>query len=97
VSAPAFTKNPKVIISTIVVVWIAYILYWDYRHLTPIRIKLLPFKGPYNVNVSSVMAVSAIFGIIATIVVQYFWRRGRRSKDGSVSATTAGSSSKTVA
>ena len=95
-SAPAFTKNPKIIISTIVVVWIAYIFYWDYRHLTPIQIKLLPFKDPYNVNVSSVMAVSAIFGVIATIVVQYFWRR-RRSKYGSVSATTAGSSSKTVA
>ena len=96
-SVPAFAKNPKVIISTIVVAWTAYILYWDYVHLTPIQIKLLPFKDPYNVNVSSVIAISAICGVVATIVVQYFWRRGRRSKYGSASATAAGSSTKTVA
>ena len=40
-AAPAFVKNPKFIGATIIVLWVAYVVYWNYR-LEPINIQLLP-------------------------------------------------------
>ncbi len=81
---PDFVKSPKFIISTIVVVWVAYIL-WANFQLEEIRIHLIPFLATLNFNVSAVIVGSAISGAIATLVVQWLWRR-RSSKKASESA-----------
>lgn len=93
-SAPAFAKNPKFIGGVIVILWVAYVVYWNHR-LDPIQIQLFPFIKPAQLNVSSVIVGAAVFGCLATLAVQFLWRRGR-SKNGST-ASTAPASSKTVA
>src|SRR5512146_1349375 len=95
VAAPAFVKNPKFIGGTIVVLWVAYVVYWNHR-LDPINIQLFPFIKPAQLNVSSVLVGAALFGCLATIAVQFLWRRGR-SKNGSAESTAPADSSKTVA
>ena len=95
---PAFVKNPKFIGGAIVVLWVVYVVYWNHR-LDPIDIQLLPFLKPAQLKVSSVIIGAAIFGCVATLAVQFLWRRGR-SKNGSVapSASAAPSAStRTVA
>ena len=94
-AAPAFVKNPKFIGATIVVLWLAYVIYWNYR-LDPIDIRLFPFLKPLQLNVSSVIAGSAIFGSLLTIVVQFLWRKGRSKNGADVSVAPPGSS-RTVA
>ncbi len=94
-AAPAFVKNPKFIGGVIVVLWVAYVVYWNYR-LTPIYIQLFPFLKPAQLSVSSVIIGAALFGCLATIAVQFLWRRGR-SKNGSAASTAAADSNKTVA
>src|SRR5689334_21737657 len=64
VATPAFVKNPKFIGGTIVVLWVAYVVYWNHR-LDPIDIQLLPFLKPAQLNVSSVIVGAAIFGCAA--------------------------------
>ncbi len=94
-AAPAFAKNPKVIAGVIVVLWLAYVIYWNYQ-LDPIRIQLFPFIRPAQLSVSSVIIGAAVFGCVVTLLSQFLWRRGR-SKNGSVAATLPADSSKTVA
>jgi hypothetical protein len=94
VSVPAFAKNPKVIGGVIVVLWLAYLIYWNYQ-LDPIRIQLVPFVRPAQLSVSSVIIGAAVFGCIATLVIQFLWRR--RSKNGSVASTEPIANNKTVA
>jgi hypothetical protein len=95
VAAPAFVKNPKFIGGAIVVLWVAYVVYWNYR-LSPIDIQLFPFLKPAQLRVSSVVIGSALFGCLVTLAVQFLWRRGR-SKNGSAASTAPADSSKTVA
>ncbi|HVA40375.1 MAG TPA: hypothetical protein VNF49_06905 [Candidatus Binataceae bacterium] len=94
-AAPAFVKNPKFIGGTIVVLWVAYVVYWNYR-LNPIDIQLLPVLKPAQLSVSSVIIGAALFGCLATLAVQLLWRRGR-SKNGSAASTAPADSSNTVA
>jgi hypothetical protein len=95
VSAPAFAKNPRFIIGVIVVLWLAYIIH-SAIHVSPVQIKLIPFLVAFQINVSALIVASAIFGCVATLVIQWLWRR-RRSKNGSVSAVAPAASSNTVA
>jgi hypothetical protein len=95
VAAPAFVKNPKFIGGTIVVLWVAYVVYWNYR-LNPIDIQLFPLLKPAQLSVSSVIIGAALFGCLATIAIQFLWRRGD-SKNGSVASTAPPDSTKTVA
>ena len=97
-AAPAFVKNPKFIGGTIVVLWVVYVVYWNHR-LNPIDIQLFPFFKPAQLNVSSVIIGAGVFGCIATLAIQFFWRRGR-SKNGSAAAspsTAPPDSNRTVA
>lgn len=94
-SAPAFAKNPKFIGGVIVILWVAYVVYWNHR-LDPIQIQLFPFIKPAQLNVSSVIVGAAVFGCLATLAVQFLWRRGR-SKNGSAVSAAPAESSKTVA
>jgi hypothetical protein len=95
VAAPAFVKNPRFIGSAIVFLWVAYVVYWNYR-LDPINIQLMPFVKPLQVRVSSVIVGAAVFGCLSTLAIQFLWRRGR-SKNDSVTSTAPADSSKTVA
>jgi hypothetical protein len=95
VAAPSFVKNPKFIGGAIVILWVIYVVYWNYR-LSPIDIQLFPFLKPVQLSVSSVIIGSALFGCLATVVVQFLWRRGR-SKNGSAASTAPAGNSKTVA
>jgi hypothetical protein len=95
VAAPAFAKNPKFIGGAIISLWVAYIVYWNHR-LNPIDIQLVPFVKPAELNVSSVIIGAALFGCVATLAVQFLWRRGG-SKSGSVASTASADSTKTVA
>lgn len=92
--APAFAKSPKVIFSAIVIAWLAYIVYSNFQ-LDPVQIHLLPFAATLQFKVSAIVLGSALFGVVATLSVQFFWRR--QSKPTSVIVTTPVSSSKTVA
>jgi len=95
VAAPAFVKNPKFIGGAIVVLWVAYVVYWNYR-LSPIDIQLFPFIKPAQLSVSSVIIGAAIFGCLGTLAVQFLWRRGR-SKNGSAASAAPATSTNTVA
>jgi hypothetical protein len=82
---PAFLKNPRFIISAIVVAWIAYVIYFNSR-LDPIQIKLLPFVD-LQINVSAVILGGMIVGAILAVWAQAIWRRWRASTNAPVSAT----------
>lgn len=94
-AAPAFVKSPKFIGGAIVFLWVAYVVYWNHQ-LNPIEIQLFPFLKPAQLNVSSVIVGAALFGCLAALMIQYFWRRGR-SKNGSTASTAPGASTNTVA
>jgi hypothetical protein len=71
---PAFAKNPKVIIGTIVVLWVAYIIYANFQPKV-VDFYLLPFGVIIQFKLSSVIIGAAIFGVLATLIIQYLWRR----------------------
>ena len=71
---PAFAKNPKFIFGTIVVLWVAYIVYANFRP-QPVDFYLLPFGVVIQFKLSTVIIGAAIFGVLATLIIQYFWRR----------------------
>ncbi|MGO9449897.1 MAG: hypothetical protein ACLQDV_02450 [Candidatus Binataceae bacterium] len=88
---PSFLKNPKFIIGTIVVLWVAYIVYNNLEK--SVDFHLLPFNAlTLQLRVSAIVIGSAVFGAIVTLVIQFLWKR--RSKNGS---STAPASSSTVA
>ncbi len=94
---PAFAKNPKFIIGTLVVLWVAYVIYEGFQ-LEPIKIKLLPFAATIDFRVSAVIIGSMLFGSIATLVIQWFWRRPSNSSSvASAPTSTSGPRSSTVA
>lgn len=76
---PDFAKNPKVIGSTIVILWLAYVIYANFQ-LAPIEIKILPFIATLSFRVSAVIIAAILFGVIATLAVQFLWKRS--SKNG---------------
>ena len=71
---PAFAKNPKIIIGTIVVLWVAYILYANFQPKV-VDFYLLPFGVIIQFKLSSVIIGAALFGVLATLTIQYLWRR----------------------
>jgi hypothetical protein len=72
---PAFAKNPKVIIGTIVVLWVAYIIYANF-HVDMVTFYLLPFNVlKLQLKLSAVIIGAAIFGAVAALVIQWLWRR----------------------
>ena len=82
---PAFVKSPRFIISAIMVLWIAYVIYANHR-LDPIQIKILPFVD-LQFNVSAVIIGAMVVGALIAIWVQSMWRRWRASRNAAVSAT----------
>ena len=92
---PAFAKNPKFIIGTLVVLWVAYIIYANFQ-IEMVTFYLLPFNIlKLQLRLSAVIIGAAIFGVVATLVIQMLWRRP--SKNGSSMPASTPPSSKTVA
>ncbi len=71
---PAFAKNPKFIIGSLVVLWVAYIIYANFQPKT-VDFYLLPFGVIIQFKLSSVIIGAAIFGVLATLTIQFMWRR----------------------
>ena len=94
---PAFAKNPKFIIGTIVVLWVAYVIYANYQPKM-VDFYLLPFGVILQFKLSSVIIGAAIFGVVATLVIQWLWRRPSNSSSSATApASPSGPSSSTVA
>jgi hypothetical protein len=92
---PAFAKNPKFIIGTLVILWVAYIIYANFQ-IEMVTFYLLPFNIlKLQLRLSAVIIGAAIFGVVATLVIQMLWRRP--SKNGSSMPAATPPSSKTVA
>ena len=71
---PAFVKNPKFIIGTIVVLWVAYVIYANFQ-IDMVTFYLLPFNIlKLQLRLSAVIIGAAIFGAVATLVIQWLWR-----------------------
>jgi hypothetical protein len=82
---PAFAKNPKVIIGTLVVLWVAYVIYANFQ-IEMVTFYLLPFNIlKLQLRLSAVIIGAAIFGAVATIVIHWLWTR----PSNSVSAAAA--------
>jgi hypothetical protein len=82
---PAFAKNPKFIIGTIVVLWVLYVLYANFQ-IDMVTFYLLPFNIlKLQLRLSAVIIGAAIFGSVATIVIHWLWTR----PSNSVSAAAA--------
>jgi len=86
---PSFLKNPKFIVGTIVVLWVIYVIYNNLEKSVDFR--LLPFNIlTLQLRVSAVVVASALFGALATIVIQFLWKR--RSKNAVSPASVTSSS-----
>jgi hypothetical protein len=83
---PAFAKNPKVIIGTLVVLWVAYIIYANFQ-IEMVTFYLLPFNIlKLQLRLSAVIIGAAIFGAVATIVIHYLWVRPSNTASATVTA-----------
>ena len=83
---PAFAKNPKVIIGTLVVLWVAYIIYANFQ-IEMVTFYLLPFNIlKLQLRLSAVIIGAAIFGAVATIVIHWLWFRPSNSVSSAVTA-----------
>jgi hypothetical protein len=92
---PAFLKNPKFIISAIIVAWLAYVIYAN-SELEPVSFRMLPFGVQLSINVSGLVVACLIAGSVLTLAGQWLWRRWRASSHDSVSATASESSTSAV-
>ena len=82
---PAFAKNPKFIIGTLVVLWVVYVIYANFQ-IDMVTFYLLPFNIlKLQLRLSAVIIGAAIFGSLATIVIHWLWVR---SANSSVAVTT---------
>ena len=95
---PDFVKTPKFIISTIVVLWVLYIIYANFQ-VDTVKFYLLPFGIlTLQLKLSAIVIGSALFGAGALFAIQYFWRRGSSKPTLSSNATVSvPPSSKTIA
>lgn len=71
---PAFAKNPKFIIGTIVVLWVLYVIYANFQ-FDLIKFYVLPFGVFIGVKLSTLIIGAMIFGSLATLIIQWLWRR----------------------
>ena len=83
---PAFAKNPKVIIGTLVVLWVVYVIYANFQ-IEMVTFYLLPFNIlKLQLRLSAVIIGAAIFGAVATIVIHWLWMRPSNSVSSTASS-----------
>jgi len=76
-----FWKRPKFWIGFILILWALYIVYANFQ-LSPVEIRLIPFFATLQLKISAIIIGSTIVGCVATLVIQFFWRRRGASKAG---------------
>jgi hypothetical protein len=85
---PAFAKSPKFIISTIVVLWVVYVIYANFQ-IDMVTFYLLPFNVmTLKLRLSAVIIGAALFGSIATIVIHWLWVRPSNSSSAVTTPTS---------
>ena len=83
---PAFAKNPKFIIGTLVILWVAYIIYANFQ-IEMVTFYLLPFNIlKLQLRLSAVIIGSALFGAVAAIVIHWLWFRPSNSASSAATA-----------
>jgi hypothetical protein len=92
---PAFLKRPRFWVALVIVAWLAYVIWANFEQPN-LNIYVIPWVT-LQVKVSAIILGSAIIGAVLTLVIQFFWRRWRSSKNGSQSAAASAASNKTVA
>ncbi len=80
---PAFVKTPRFILATILLLWVLYMIFANYR-VNVIEFHLVPLVKVVT-SVSSLILASAIFGAGVTLLIQWLWRRDVNS----ISSVTA--------
>ena len=90
-----FWKQPKFWAAAIIVLWLAYIIGANLEQI--VTIHLIPLLVQPNLKVSTIVVFSAIVGVALTLLIQYYWRRFRASKNSAPSAPAPGASSSTIA
>ncbi len=75
---PAFAKNPKFIIGTLVVLLVIYVVLANTQP-QPVTIYLFPHFVKLQIQLSAIIIGSAIFGAIAAIVIHWLWRRSSKN------------------
>jgi hypothetical protein len=83
---PAFAKNPKVIIGTLVFLWVAYVIYANFQ-IEMVTFYLLPFNIlKLQLRLSAVIIGAAIFGAVAAIVIHWLWVRPSNSSSSAATS-----------
>ncbi len=76
-TVPKFAKNPRLIIGVLVGLWLAYLI--DANLDQAVVIALLPWVK-FQFRLSLVIVVCIVFGALATLFIQYLWRKRHASK-----------------
>lgn len=90
-----FWKQPKFWATAIIILWIAYVIGANLEQIVTIHI--IPLLVQPQLEVSTIVVFSAIVGAALTLIIQYYWRRSRASKNAAQSAPASGASSSTIA
>ena len=90
-----FWKQPKFWLAAVLVLWLAYVIGSNLEQIVTLHI--IPWLLQPQLKVSTIFILSAIFGALLTLGLQFMWRKGRSSKNASQSTAASGASSSTVA
>jgi hypothetical protein len=90
-----FWKQPKFWGAAVIVLWLSYVIGANLAQMVTIHV--VPWLVQPMLKVSSIVIASALVGAGLTLLVQYYWRRFRTSKNASQSTPAPGASSSTVA
>jgi hypothetical protein len=90
-----FWKRPKFWVNLVLIVWLAYLIGSNIGLSVPLH--LVPLLAIVTVQVSTIIALSILFGVVGMLWVQFLWRRWRSSNQASQSTAAPGSSRSTAA
>ena len=88
-----FWKQPKFWLAAILVLWLAYVIGSNLEQVVTVHI--VPWLLQPYLKVSTIVIISAIFGVVVTLGIQFMWRRS--SKLAAQSNAAPGASSSTIA
>jgi hypothetical protein len=90
-----FWKRPKFWVNLVLIVWLAYLIGSNIGLSVPLH--LVPLLAIVTVQVSTIIALSILFGVVGMLWVQFLWRRWRSSNQAPQSTAAPGSSRSTAA
>jgi uncharacterized integral membrane protein len=93
-TVPNFVKNPRLIVGVLVGLWLAYVIEANLDQA--VMMTLFPWVR-WEFRLPVVMLVCIAFGCVATMIVQYLWRRRYVSKPTEPLSPATRESSKTSA